>query len=167
MKRAVIYSSKTGNTKKVAEAICEAMPVGTVLLEVASVPADAQFDFVAMGFWIDKGTANKEAQEFMKTLSHTKIFTFFTLGAYADSEHADDSLATANKLYGEGCNVVGSFRCQGAIDPKLMDWMSTLPDDHPHAPDEARRARWAEAEMHPNTADFAAAKAAIESVLEV
>ena len=166
MNCAVIYSSKTGNTQKVAEAIFEAMPEGTQLLDVASVPEKARFDFVAMGFWVDKGTANKEACEFMNTLRDTKVFTFFTLGAYADSEHANSCLITANTLYGEGCDVVGSFRCQGAIDPKLIEWMTKLPDDHPHAPDEARRMRWSDAAKHPDASDLSRAKIAIKDVLK-
>lgn len=166
MKCAVIYSSKTGNTKKVAEALLAVMPDGTELYDVPSVPEGAEFDCVAMGCWIDKGTANKEALEFMKTLCNTKIFTFFTLGAYPDSDHADHSLAAVNALYGEGCDVVGSFRCQGAIDPKLMEWMTQLPEEHPHAPDATRRKRWAQAAQHPDEADLSAAKAALIQAME-
>ncbi len=166
MKSAVIYSSKTGNTKKVAEAIKQAMPEGCEIYSVPEVPADAKFDLIAMGFWIDKGTANKEALEFMKTITNTKVFTFFTLGAYPDSKHSDESREASNKLLGEGCELIGNFRCQGAIDPKLLDWMKRLPADHPHAPDEARVARWAEAALHPNEEDCAQAQAAVKDALK-
>lgn len=165
MKTAVIYSSKTGNTKKVAEAIAQAMPHDCKLYAVNEVPADATFDLVAMGFWVDKGTANKEALAFMQTLENTRVFSFFTLGAYPDSSHADDSLDAANKLYGAGCEVIGSFRCQGAISPKLTEWMEKLPADHPHAPDEARRRRWAEAAQHPDAEDCKQAQAALTNAL--
>ena len=40
MKTIVLYSTRTGNTKKVAEAIAEALPAGTPCLSVKEVPAD-------------------------------------------------------------------------------------------------------------------------------
>ena len=165
MKCAVIYSSKTGNTKKVAEAILQEMPEGTEFHDVASVPADASFDLVAMGYWIDKGTANQEAMDFMGSISATRVFSFFTLGAAPDSEHADTCRDNSTALYGENCEIIGTYCCQGAIDPKLTAWMEKLPAEHPHAPDAERRKRWADAAAHPNQADFDAARAAVRLAL--
>ena len=80
MKTLVVYSTKTGNTKKVAEAIAQALP-GAELHDVKTAPAPDAYDFIAMGFWVDKGGPNKEAADYMKTISGKKVFTFFTLGA--------------------------------------------------------------------------------------
>ncbi|WP_321532116.1 heme utilization cystosolic carrier protein HutX [uncultured Desulfuromonas sp.] len=165
MKCAVIYSSKTGNTKKVAEAILQEMPEGTELHDVASVPADGKFDLIAMGYWIDKGTADQQALTFMSSIDNTKIFSFFTLGAAPDSDHAEACRNNDKALYGENCEIIGTYCCQGAIDPKLTAWMEELPAEHPHAPNEERRKRWAEAAEHPNQADLEAARAAIRRAL--
>ena len=61
MKSIVIYSSLTGNTKQVAEAITSVLPAGTPpCVSMKEVPSDlSSYDLVFAGFWVDKGTANK------------------------------------------------------------------------------------------------------------
>ncbi len=58
MKCLVVYSSVTGNTRKVAEAIFQAMPPDSEIFPVESAPAPDAYDFVAVGFWGDRGTAD-------------------------------------------------------------------------------------------------------------
>jgi len=165
MKTAVIYSSKTGNTRKIAEAIRQGMPPGAELYAVENAPPADAFDLIVMGFWVDKGRPDPESADYMKTVKKKKVITFFTLGAYPDSPHAEDCLKTSASCYGAGCDILGSFRCQGAIDPKLIQWMEKLPGEHPHAPDEARRKRWADAATHPDQADLADAAETIRGIL--
>ena len=166
MKAVVVYSTKTGNTKKVAEAVCSAMPDGTEFYSVENAPPPESFDLIAMGFWIDRGVADKAAAAYMKTIAGKKVFSFFTLGASPESGHAADCVEKSARQYGDNCEVIGTFLCQGAIDPKLIEWMKTLPPEHPHSPNEERRARWAAAEKHPNQADFDAAGQAVRNALE-
>lgn len=166
MKGAVIYSSKTGNTKKVAEAILSGLDENFQLYPVEEQPDPAQFDLIFMGYWVDKGTADKKARDFMQTIAQQQVALFATLGAYADSEHAQNSLDKGGECLGEGCQVVDRFICQGAIDPKLTAWMSKLPEDHPHAPDEARVKRWEDAAKHPDEDDLAQAAKFAKNVLK-
>ena len=71
MKSIVIYSSLTGNTKQVAEAITSVLPAGTPCVSMKELPSDlSSYDLVFAGFWVDKGTANKEARDVLGTL-HT------------------------------------------------------------------------------------------------
>ena len=66
MKIIVLYSSRTGNTKKVAEAIASALPAGTPCLPAAKAPSDIEtYDLVFMGYWVDRATANAEARTFL------------------------------------------------------------------------------------------------------
>ena len=53
MKTLIVYSSLTGNTKKVAEAIAAVLP-GCDLLPVEEAPASVEgYDLVALGYWVD------------------------------------------------------------------------------------------------------------------
>ncbi len=64
MKSIVIYSSLTGNTKQVAEAITSVLPADTPCVSISELPSDMEsYDLVFAGFWVDKGTANKEARD--------------------------------------------------------------------------------------------------------
>jgi len=154
MKIGVIYSSKTGNTQKVADAILSGLPQNSAVYHVNEKPNAADFDFIFMGYWIDKGTADEEAVDYMKTITGKKVAQFVTLGAYPDSEHAKQSLVNGAACFGQNCEVVDSYICQGAIDPKLIEWMKQLDSDHPHAPNEARINRWKDASTRPNTEDL-------------
>ncbi|MCK5132590.1 MAG: flavodoxin domain-containing protein [Candidatus Sabulitectum sp.] len=158
MKIAVIYSSKTGNTKKVASAILEGVGAQAQLFSVDDEISLDEYDLIFMGFWVDKGSPDKKASEFMSKISWKKVAYFVTLGAYPDSQHAKDSLEKGIALLGEHCEIVDSFICQGAIDPKLMEWMMTLPEDHPHSPDEKRIKRWEDACNRPDSTDLLHAK---------
>lgn len=164
MKIGVIYSSKTGNTKKVAEAIASVLPETASIHHVEDKPTADNFDFIFMGYWVDKGTADKEAGDYMKTVTGKKVAQFVTLGAYPDSDHAKESLINGAKCFGDDCDVIDNFICQGAIDPKLIEWMKSLGSDHPHAPDEARVKRWKDASTRPNHEDLENAKVFAQKV---
>lgn len=47
MKALVVYSSKTGNTKKVAEAVHGVFPHGTDLYRVEDAPSPDNYDLIA------------------------------------------------------------------------------------------------------------------------
>lgn len=70
----ILYSSLTGNTKSVAEAMASVMPEGTPCVPVKEAPANlGDYDTVFVGFWVDRGTANKEAAKLIETLTNKHI----------------------------------------------------------------------------------------------
>ena len=58
---AVIYSSRTGNTKRVAEHLAEAL--GASCHSVADASAVSEEATLCIGTWIDRGTADAAARE--------------------------------------------------------------------------------------------------------
>jgi len=157
MKTLLIYSSKTGNTKKVAEAIGEALEVIPVPVEENPNPAD--YDLIVAGYWVDRGTADGKMKSYLAKISGKKVALFATLGAEPDSEHADKCLDNGAALLGEGSEVVGRFICQGKVSEEMVDMMKKMfPAGHPHAMTPERLARIDKAASHPNAADLAAAK---------
>ena len=81
----------------------------------------AAHDLVFTGDWVDKGTADLTAQKVMGKISGKKVAIFATAGAYPDSLHARDSLENGASCFGEGCTVLGTFICQVAVDPQLVE----------------------------------------------
>lgn len=158
----VVYSTRTGNTKRVAEAIAAEFGVTAQALgEVRECSAAT----VAIGYWVDKGHPDEGAKRFMEQLAGKKVFLFGTLGAEPDSDHARDCMQQARALV-EGKNeVVGEFICQGKIDSRVVDMFRNLPADHPHAMTPEREARYAAAAKHPDEADLAAARKAARAAL--
>ncbi|WP_295261355.1 flavodoxin family protein, partial [Veillonella sp.] len=99
MNSIVIYSSRTGNTKQVAEAIIGVLPEGTPCVPVNEAPADlSQYDLVFMGFWADQGNADKAAQAVLKRIDNEKVALFATLGVPPMMPHAKETMVAATGL---------------------------------------------------------------------
>ncbi|MDR2460473.1 MAG: flavodoxin family protein [Deltaproteobacteria bacterium] len=168
MKSLVVYSSLTGNTRKIAEAIVKGLPESYVLAPVEEAPAPQGYDVVFMGFWVDKGKADAKTLDYVDKLKGVKTAFFFTLGDYPNSNHADRvHHSTVVLLEDIGSTVLGGFRSQGKVDPELIEKMKQmLPPDNPHAQmTPERKARLEEAAKHPNEEDFVKAEAFAKEIV--
>ena len=159
----VAYSSRTGNTKMIAEAIYEKLSAEpchqTEIFPVDDAPPADTYDLVFLGFWADKGTADPEAKKYFETLKNKPLALFFTAGISPDSQHAKDILANARALLDKNnCVLEQSFRCQGKIDPELL---ASRREASPE-----RLARLEEASRHPDAADRKNAQDFAEAVLK-
>jgi len=162
MKSMVVYSSRTGNTKLVAEAVFDVLPGERRIYPVAEAPPADDCDFVAVGFWVDKGCPDSAAAAYMKTLRGLAVGIFGTLGARPDSDHARECVRRAVDLV-SGNRVVGTFLCQGRIDPAVVAVMKKQAADvHPMTPE--RMASIRAAESHPDETDLKNARAAFLSM---
>lgn len=164
MKTLIVYSSRTGNTEQVARAIHAVMPQPAAIHRVQDAPDPSGYDFVALGFWVDRGAPDAEAQTYMRRIRGRAVGLFGTLGAWPDSPHAKDCLRQAEELVREN-EILGSFLCQGRIDPRVIEAMQkTAPERHPMTPERIARIR--EAERHPDEEDLKAAQAAFTRMIQ-
>ena len=118
MKSIVIYFSQTGNTKKVAEAIRDAIRVKTghcdiVNLKEADVRSLAGYELIGLGC---PAFAREEPVNVMRfirgmgALRGKHCFIFATHGG-----HPGDTLPSmAGKLRRQGLRVIGGFNCDGS-----------------------------------------------------
>ena len=162
MKILVVYSSRTGNTRKVAETIFDILPEPKELFSVEDAPSPDLYDFIAVGFWVNRGMADEKAQEYMKRIKGKKVGVFATLGAYPNSSHAREVLNRAREIL-DGNDVLGEFICQGKIDPYILDKM---PKDGAHTMTAERKVRIEEAKKHPNETDCRYAQNAFREMLK-
>jgi Flavodoxin len=89
MKSIIVYSSQTGNTKKLAEAIYDFLSDEKSICTIEDAPDPSGFDLVCLGFWLMAGKPDPKSQEYLKRISNQKIyFCFATHGAASQSEHA-------------------------------------------------------------------------------
>ncbi|SUP37187.1 flavodoxin family protein [Veillonella criceti] len=167
MKSIVIYSSRTGNTKQVAEAILTALPEGTACVPVNEAPADlTAYDIVFMGFWADQGNADKAAQAVLKRIDTDKVALFATLGVPPMLPHAKETMVAATGLLPKGQTPVGTFMCQGKVDPKVIEMMYKMfPEGHPHGRSAERDERHRLGATHPDENDLANAVAFAKEVM--
>jgi flavodoxin len=127
MKSLVVYSSQTGNTRKLAEAIFEIMPTEKALYPVDEAPDPVGYDFVAVGFWLIGGKPDPKSAEYLGKVGNKPLFLFATHGAAAGSDHANHALALAKSLAPES-DIRGTFSCQGQVNPKILEKVSKKPE---------------------------------------
>jgi len=155
-KWAVIYSSVTGNTKMVAEAIAEAADSADIF-PVQEAPQDlSEYDVVAIGYWLRLGQPDPMTLKYLAQVENARVVFFQTHGAEVNSEHAITSFARAGYHLGKGCEILGTFGCQGKINPAMLEKRKNAPADDPHG-GAAAIERWKKAASHPDAEDLAAA----------
>ena len=155
-KWAVIYSSVTGNTKMVAEAIAGAAEQADVF-RVQEAPSDLSgYDIVAVGYWLRLGQPDPMTLQYLAQVENAQVVFFQTHGAEVNSEHAITSFARAGYHLGKNCEILGTFGCQGKINPAMLEKRKNAPADDPHG-GAAAIERWKKAASHPDEADLAAA----------
>lgn len=122
MKGLIIYSSKTGNTKRMAEKIYEVLKkeYQMTIKDIRDAPEVEKFDFILLGAWIDRGTLETKALKFLKTIKNKKIGLFATLGAMPDSEHGRKVIDNLRELLKDRKSL-GQYICPGQVDPKMIE----------------------------------------------
>ena len=154
MNACIVYSSCTGNTRKVAEALADTS--GLPCFPVRNAPEPDDFDILALGFWVRKGQPDARALRYMERVRGKHVFFFGTLGAWPHSDHARRCMAATHEILQAGGNtVVDGFLCQGRVNPHVVA-ASQRKGGHPLSPE--RLARLREAERHPDATDLAAAR---------
>lgn len=115
MTYAIVYSSKTGNTRLLAETIRDALPAGDCLYFGAPDSAAHAADRIYVGFWTDKGTCDADTAAFLSRLTDQQVFLFGTAGFGGAPEYFDKILSAARQHLPDGVTVCGSYMCQGKM----------------------------------------------------
>ncbi len=131
MKILMAYSSVTGNTKKLCTGVYENIKsdyeVEVCTVKEAKEKDMAAYELIMVGFWVDKGTANKEARKFINKIENKKVILLGTLGAAPDSEHGHKVMKNMASLTGETVEYLGGFLARGKVDEKLTNRIKFLP----------------------------------------
>lgn len=153
MKVQVIYSSLTGCTERLAKAIYDGVAADEKSIHnLKDGYPVLDGDIILLGYW---GISGGPCEEFRKYLSGIKgktLGVFCTLGYYADSAHARDTLEAGINLLKEDNEIIGSYVCNGAVSQELIDGQGL---GHPHTPTEQKEIRWEITKSHPTVAECA------------
>ena len=176
MKILLAYSSKTKNTKKVAESIYEQIKdqaeVDLLDIKKQRKKIEKEYDFYILGAWTDKTNANKNMQRFVdqQEIHGKDVALFLTCGVPREHYHADDSINNYIAFMEERNNKIhGTFVCQGKVDPKVMIVFKILTWHDPNfihkvTPDLVDMVK--ESKKHPNSKDLEDAQICFKNLLE-
>ena len=115
---AVVYSSRTGNTKLLAETVKKEIKEtkGIQCIYYGEPGTEAlKAERIYVGFWTDKGNCNAETAEFLKKVTNQQIYLFGTAGFGDSQEYFDKVLERTGANLGPDARKIGSFMCQGKM----------------------------------------------------
>lgn len=155
MKVQIIYSSLTGCTKRLATAIFNGLDVEQKSIhDLKDGMPILDGDVVLLGYWGISGNPNDEMKAFLQTVQGKAVGIFCTLGYYADSSHARQTVEAGLELVKEHNEILGSFVCNGAVAQNLIDGQGK---GGAPVPTEQKELRWEMIKNHPTPAECALA----------
>ena len=153
MKVQIVYTSLTGCTKKLAQAIYDGLPTDNKSIhDLKDGIPTLDGDIVLLGYWSINGGPCEEMQDFLKTVTGKAVGVFCTLGYYADSAYGYKTLETAINLLKDRNEIIGSYICNGKVAQHLIDGQSK--GGNP-VPTEQKELRWEMIKNHPTQAECA------------
>lgn len=176
MKILIAYSSKTKNTKKVAETIFFELKnnfeVDLIDIKKYKNKRIESYDLYILGCWVDKATLNKNMMKFIEdnNINNKKVALFMTCGVPDNHYHAEDSINNyISYMKNKNNDVISSFICQGKIDPKILIVFKFLTWRDPnfiHKIDKTML-EWVEgSKSHPDDKDLNNAKNWVNNILK-
>ncbi len=131
MNYAVVTSSRTGNTKQLANVIQEVLRE-TNMIDVREEGKEVQnADILFVGFWTDKGTCSEEVKKLLHTLEGKKIFLFGTAGFGQSQTYFDQIIERVKKEIPQSNQVIGSYMCQGKMPITVRERYIKLQKEDP------------------------------------
>lgn len=157
MKTLVVYSSQSGNTRKLANAVFDFINAEKEIYPVAEAPDPSGYDSVAVGFWLKAGKPDPLSLEFLSKIKAQPLFLFATHGAATGSAHAEGAMSYARSVVPEA-KVLGTFSCQGEVNPEVLERVSKKPEPPVWLKDAPN------AEGHPNRNDMQELNNVLENI---
>ena len=111
----IIFSSLTGNTKKLADTIHEMLPHDKCDYFGENDSRVPQSDLLYIGFWTDKGNADHKTLELLAKLKNKKIFLFGTAGFGGSDVYFKKILEQVRQSIDSSNVVIGEYMCQGKM----------------------------------------------------
>ena len=122
MKILVTYYSESGNTKKLAEAIYDAIEEpGKEILPVQEVQSVDSYDLIFCGFPVQASTVPGKIVKFLKNIQEgKKVAIFATHGSLRGGQLAVTAFEYAASLPPKA-HILGTFGCRGKVKAEIID----------------------------------------------
>lgn len=135
MSYAIVYSSRTGNTERLARAALEALGAEGCSYFGAPGPdasaAASAADLVLLGSWTDKGGLDPALDPVLPSLPGHSVFLFGTCGFGGDPAYFDRVLDNFSAALPDGTKVIGRYLCQGQMPPSVRERYVSMSERDP------------------------------------
>ena len=186
----IVFSSRTGNTAELAEAVREALPEGTCEYfgsvngavgggfgsdgrgyagadcgrTGSAIPAS---ETLFVGFWTNQGVADQATQKLLAQLRNRKIFLFGTAG-FGGSEAYFQAILDKTKAFIDDSNtVIGTYMCQGKMPLSVRERYVKMKEQPDHMPNiDAMIENFDKALSHPDADDLVKLTESVSEAIE-
>lgn len=132
VKYSIVFSSLTGNTKKLADTIRAVLPKEDCEYFGAPKAEELHSEMLYIGFWTDKGNADNATLELLSKLRNKKIFLFGTAGFGGSKAYFQKILNRAACSIDASNSVVGNYMCQGKMPSSVRERYMKMKDQPGH-----------------------------------
>ena len=132
MKYAIVFSSQTGNTKQLAEAVSSVLPQADLCFFGSPSQEALQAERLFIGFWTDKGNADNATLELLSKLRNKKIFLFGTAGFGGSAAYFQKILDHIKQSVDPSNTVVGEYMCQGKMPQSVRERYMKMKENPEH-----------------------------------
>lgn len=130
----IVYSSKTGNTKMLADTIRKALPELECVYFGLPDEKALLADRIYVGFWTDKGSCDESTASFLQQTTCQEIFLFGTAGFGQNPEYFDKILHRTEKHLSKNTTLVGTYMCQGKMPMSVRERYVKMAENPIHMP---------------------------------
>lgn len=156
MKYAIVYNSKTGNTRLLAETLQKVLPQADCVYFGTPNDAALSADRLYIGFWVDKGSCDDAVSDFLTKLQGKEVFLFGTAGFGKEPAYFETILKKVSQNLAPGNTLIGTYMCQGKMPISVREryeQMLAAPNPAPNL--HALIENFDQALSHPDEADLA------------
>ena len=175
MKTLILYSTRTGNTKKVAETVFKINPFQKVILPIDQLESQVSldnYDLILVGYWVENSQANSEALSIMEQLRNKQVILFGTSGTDPDHSYVRKVRKAAESALDSSNELLGHFVCQGEISDAVITGFEALVNMQPENKTMASllkvfKGQYPESIGHPNEEDLLNAERYFHDIFSV
>ena len=166
MEYSIIYSSKTGNTRLLAETIRNFLTEENCLYYGYPDTKAKLGTRIYVGFWTDKGDCDGQTADFLTTLRNKEIFLFGTAGFGVDIGYFNRIIDRVSEKIDKSNTLIGSFMCQGKMPLSVRERYEALSKSSAAVPNLQRMIEnFDKALSHPDEKDLENLKLSIKKTL--
>jgi flavodoxin len=122
LKYLVVYASETGNTKKIADEIFQALPSDSKEeLNVRSWNGRHDAETYFIGYWANRGTCSLEIIDLIASLHNKNVAFFGTCGLGNDQAYYRQIEQIGTLWLPEDNHYLGGYFCQGSMPAQIRE----------------------------------------------
>ena len=173
MKISIVYESKTGNTKLLADKISEVCKETNDIILLSAKEAMqskelAETELYFLGSWTNKGSCGVDMQEFAKTLENEQVAIFGTCGFGGSQDYYDQLAQRFEEVLSDSNTVLNSFYCQGKMPAGIRARYVSMLQEHPDDEKlEVNIENFDKAQTHPDNNDLEMVKEFTKEILKI